>query len=241
MGDDQLTNNLFAQLQRMEADLAVLEKDPAAAGNGAHAALLAELRALLGRVRDESTASSCESVLRDKQLSDLKKEAESSKTYISALQERLSAGEPPRAPAAPPPATEAAPQPAHPGGVRADLPLTAQEDRAHNQLEGERQEFKQHYDALETDFEATEKKLMEEIRELKDNEAKTELEFERLKTELLLAREKRQAAESKATSLSVELMELNVYNKSAAAALKDKDREIADLKQALEEAKRGRP
>jgi len=130
----------------------------------------------------------------------------------------------------------------HPAGeVAVDLGLTAGEDHAHNLLEGERRDFKTHYDALEKEFEDREKQLLEENRAQKEAALKSEMETERLRTDLLLAQERRAAAESKASSLALEIMELNVYAKSAAAALKDKDLEIADLKRALEAAGRPKP
>ena len=247
-------NNLFVQLQMLENQLTALERSygvteadrkgraplpgqPAAApgapaGNTAVQApnAIEEMRQLLLRIKEESSATLCESVLKEKEVSDIKKEVDDARDHITALEHKMQEKEQSAA-------AERAPGPFSNGQVKANLPLTAQEDRAHNVLEGERQEFRAHYDALEKDFEATEKRLLDEIRDLRENDTKRELELEKMKTELELALERKQAAESKASSLTIEMMELNVYNKSAAAAIRDKDLEISDLKDALEKAR----
>lgn len=249
------SNNLFVQLQMLENQLTALERSygvtesarkgraslpaqPAAApetpaGTTATAQApgpIEEMRQLLLRIKEESSATLCESVLKEKKVSDIKKEVDDARDHITALEHKMQEKEQSAA-------AERAAGPFSNGQVKANLPLTAQEDRAHNVLEGERQEFRAHYDALEKDFEATEKRLLEEIRDLRENDTKRELELEKMKTELELALERKQAAESKTSSLTIEMMEMNVYNKSAAAAIRDKDLEISDLKDALEKAR----
>jgi hypothetical protein len=259
-------NKVFVQLQLAEKELAELEQDfaqaeadrksrlearraelPAAPGQpgkdpaarnvppgtdfrpGPAAARgegkIEELRHLLLRIKEEASANLGEALLKEKEGGELKKEAEKAREYILILQNKLKEKE------------QAAPPEAGPGAARPDHGLTAESDRAHEQVERERQEFKEHYDALERDFEAREKKLIDEIRALRETETKRSLEYEKLNIELTAALERKQAAESKASSEAIEMMELNVYNKSAAAALREKDMEISDLKQALESAK----
>lgn len=235
MENNTEVKSVFVELQLLEKRLAELETDyaaaeaerrgrPGAAAENPEGARIAEIRRLVARLKEDATCDSCDAVLKEKQLADLKKDAAQAQARLAALSQELKA--PRRAP--------------HPAGeVAEDLRLTAGEDHAHNLLEEERRDFKTHYDALEKEFEDREKQLLEENRAQKEAALKSEMETERLRTDLLLAQERRAAAESKASSLALEIMELNVYAKSAAAALKDKDLEIADLKRALEEA--GRP
>ena len=187
-----------------------------------------EMRVLLARIKEESTAILCETVVKEKKWAEMKQEVENAQNYITLLQNKLKEKE-----GAPPP-DRSGPGAGPGGGARPDPGLTADSDGAHKLLEEERREFKEHYDTLEKDFETSEKKLIDEIRALKENDTKRALEHEKLSVELAIAEEKMQAAESKASSLSIEMMALNVYNKSAAAALREKDQEISDLKQSLE-------
>ena len=187
-----------------------------------------EMRALLARIKEESTAILCETVVKEKKWAEMKQEVENAQNYITLLQNKLKEKEDAA------PADWSSPGAGPGGGTRAAGGLTADSDGAHKLLEEERREFKEHYDTLEKDFETSEKKLIDEIRALKENDTKRALEHEKLSVELAIAEEKMQAAESKASSLSIEMMALNVYNKSAAAALREKEQELSDLKQALE-------
>ena len=192
---------------------------------------LDDMRRLLMRMKEESEANFGKAVLKEREWTEMKKEVENAKAYIETLHNELKEKEQAllskdndlRARFA-----EAA---------RADLGLTGQQERAHELLEKERQEFKEHYGALEKDFETKEKELMDEIRSLKEADTKKSLEYEKMSMNLAAALERKQVAESRASSASIEMMELNVYNKSAAAALREKDMEISDLKSALEEAR----
>lgn len=186
-----------------------------------------EMRVLLARIKEESAAILCETVVKEKKWAEMKQEVENAQNYITLLQNKLKEKE------------DAAPSHGSGpgGGARPGPGLTAESDSAHKLLEEERLEFQKHYETLEKDFETSEKKLIDEIRALKESDTKRALEHEKLSVELAIAEEKMQAAESKASSLSIEMMALNVYNKSAAAALKEKDQELSDLKQALEKAR----
>ena len=243
-------SNLFIELQQLEKQLESLEKDhaqaeadrnsrPAAAkteppgtghGKGTHAeeSCLGEIRGLLLRIKEDSAANVCQGVLKEQEWKGMKQELANARNYITVLQAKLNEKEEAPLPGGNTNGDNLA------EGARTDLKLTAESDRAHALLEGERREFREHYNALEKDFETNEKELIDEIRALKERETKRTLEHEKLNMELDIAREKMQAAESKASSLAIEMMELNVYNKSAAAALREKDLEISDLKQALE-------
>lgn len=192
---------------------------------------MGDMRHLLMKMKDESEANFGRAVLKEREWAEMKKEVDSAKSYIETLHTELKEKEQ----AALSMQNDLRANLAE--GVRTDLGLTGGADRAREILEGERKEFKQHYDSLEREFEDKEKELMAEIQELREADTKRSLEYQRMSIELNAAREKQEAAESKASAASIELMELNVYNKSAAAALREKDAEIADLKQALEEAR----
>lgn len=179
-----------------------------------------KLRDLLLSLKEGSGADIAETLLREGDLPALKQEINDAKHYISMLKDMLR-------------------EPSEESGLRTDLPLTAEEDRAHNQLEAERREFKRHYDALEHDFESREKELMDELRDLGERATKQELELAHLRLDLENTRERMDAAESKASSISLEMMEMNVFNRSSSAAIKEKDLEISDLRQALQEALNG--
>ncbi|OGR63127.1 MAG: hypothetical protein A2X31_13670 [Elusimicrobia bacterium GWB2_63_22] len=192
---------------------------------------MGDMRHLLMTMKEESEANFGRAVLKEREWAEMKKELDNAKAYIETLhtelkvkeQAVLSAQNDLRARLA--------------EGVRADLGLNGKPEHAHELLEKERKEFNAHYAALEKEFEDREKELMDEIRAMKEADTKRSLEYERMSMELSTARERQEAAETKASSASIELMELNVYNKSAAAALREKDAEISDLKQALDEAK----
>jgi len=192
---------------------------------------MGDMHHLLMKMKEESEANYGKAVLKEREWTEMKKEVDNAKSYIETLhaelkekeQTMLSMENDIRAKLA--------------QGVRTDLGLTGEADRTRELLEGERKQFKEHYAALEKEFEDREKELMDEIRAMKEADTKRSLEYERMSMELNTARERQEAAESKASSASIELMELNVYNKSAAAALREKDAEINDLKQALEEAR----
>lgn len=186
-----------------------------------------EMRSLLARIKEGSTAILCETVVKEKKWAEMKQEVENSQNYITLLQNKLKE----KGDFAP--SNWSGPGTGLSGGARNGPGLTAATDGVHKLLEEERREFKEHYATLEKDFETSEKKLIDEIRALKENDTKRALEHEKLSMELAIAEEKMQAAESKASSLSIEMMALNVYNKSAAAALREKDQEIGDLKEAL--------
>lgn len=227
-------SNLFIELQMLEKQLVTLEKDYGTGpGQGTHPdeSRLREIRGLLLRIKEDSAANVCQGAVKEKEWAEMKQEVNNARNYITILQSKLNERE------SGAPSDGKAADDSLAGGVRTNLGLTAESDKAHNLLEGERREFKEHYTALEKDFETNEKELIDEIRALKERETKRAMEHEKLNMELDIAREKMQAAESKASSLSIELMELNVYNKSAAAALREKDLEISDLKQALEKAR----
>lgn len=178
---------------------------------------LERLRDLLISLKEGSRTDIAGALLRENDLPTLRQEIAAAKYYISKLQGMLER------------------EPAAEDSLKADLALTEEEDLAHNQLEMERREFKTHYDALEHDFENREKKLLEELRDIGERATKQELELEHMRIELQTTREKLEAAELKASSLSMEMMEMNVFNKSAAVAIKERDMEIGDLKQALQE------
>ncbi|MHB0997303.1 MAG: hypothetical protein ACYC2I_13110 [Elusimicrobiales bacterium] len=190
-----------------------------------------DMRHLLMKMKEESEANYGRAVLKEREWAEMKKEVDNAKAYIETLHTELKEKEQAvlsmqndlRAKLA--------------EGIRTDLGLTGEADRSREIVEGERREFKQHYDALEREFEEKEKELMDEIQALKEADTKRSLEYQRMSIELNAAREKQEAAESKASAASIELMELNVYNKSAAAALREKDAEISDLKLALEDAR----
>jgi chromosome segregation ATPase len=192
---------------------------------------MGDMRHLLLKMKDESEANYGRAVLKEREWAEMKKEVENAKAYIETLHTELKEKEQAvlsmendiRAKLA--------------EGVRTDLGLTGEADRAREILEGERKEFKAHYEALEREFEQKEKELMDEVQALKEADTKRSLEYQRMSMELNTARERQEAAESKASSASIEMMELNVYNKSAAAALREKDAEISDLKLALENAR----
>ncbi len=192
---------------------------------------MGDMRRLLLAMKEESEANFGKAVLKEREWTEMKKEVANAKAYIETLhtelkekeQAVLSAQNELRSKL-----TE---------GFRTDMGLNGKPEHAHEVLEKERKEFNEHYAALEKEFEDREKDLMDEIRALKEADTKRSLEYERMSMELSTARERQEAAETKASSASIELMELNVYNKSAAAALREKDAEIADLKQALDEAK----
>lgn len=192
---------------------------------------MSDMRHLLMKMKEESEANFGKAVLKEREWTEMKKEVDNAKAYIEALHSELKEKEQSilsmqndmRAKL-----TE---------GVRAEIGLAGETDRTHQILEEERKEFNEHYAALEKEFENREKELLGEIRALKEADTKRSLEYERMSMELTTARERQEAAESRASSASIEMMELNVYNKSAAAALREKDAEIADLKQALEEAR----
>jgi len=100
---------------------------------------------------------------------------------------------------------------------------------------------KEHYDALENDFEGREKELLDEIRTLREKGTRMALENEKLGIDLSIAQQRREAAEQKASSAAARMTDMDVYNKSAALALREKDQEISDLKQAVEEARSAAP
>lgn len=239
MEEINTADKVFVELKLLEQRLDDLKKEserPAgapAAGTVEKSGELRieEMRHLLLRIKEQASATLGEAIQKQKEWAEMKRETDNARNYISRLQNELKEKERPAA-------SGAAPAPAGPAaGVSTDLGLTAEEDRAHNQLEGERQEFKKHYDALERDLETREKELIDEIRMLRENETRMALENEKLSIDLSIARQRREAAESKASSAAKELMELDVYNKSAASAVREKDREIGELKQALEEAR----
>lgn len=239
MEDLNTADKVFVELKLLEQRLDDLKRDterPAGAPVPGPAAKpgelrIEEMRHLLLRIKEQASATLGEAIQKQKEWAEMKRETENARNYISRLRNELKEKERTVAPGAPPP-------PAGPAaGVRTDLGLTAEEDRAHNQLEGERQEFKKHYDALEQDFETREKELIDEIRTLRESGTRQALENEKLGIDLSIAQQRREVAESKASSAAKELMEMNVYNKSAASAVREKDLEISDLKQALEEAR----
>ena len=240
----EVKKRVDARLADMEARLAQAENEAAAREKTLAERLrlakdevalkekeMADMRHLLLKMKDESETNYGRAVLREREWAEMRKEVDNAKSYIETLHTELKEKEQAvlsmqndmRARLA--------------EGIRSDLGLTGEADRARELVEGERKEFKQHYDALEREFEEKEKELMDEIQALKEADTKRSLEYQRMSMELNSAREKQEAAESKASAASIELMELNVYNKSAAAALREKDAEIGDLKQALEEAR----
>jgi len=182
---------------------------------------------LLLRIKEQASATLGEAIEKQKDWVEMKKESDKARNEIALLQKKLKEKDQAAALAS-------APLPA--GGLPTDLGLTAEEDKAHNRLEGERREFKRHYDALEEDFETREKELLDEIRALKESTTRQALVNEKLGIDLSIAQQRREAAESKAASAAKELMEMDVYNKSAASAVREKDRQISDLQRALEEA-----
>lgn len=235
MEDMNDAGKVFVELKLLERQLHDLKNDSErpAAGTVVKPAgpRFEEMQHLLLRIKEQASATLGEAMRKQKEWAEMKKEADDAKNYISQLQNKLREKERTGPPVADQPAT------GFPGGVRTDLKLTEEEDKAHNRLEGERREFKEHYDSLEKDFESREKELMDEIRTLKENGTRQALENEKLSIDLSIAQQRREAAELKASAAAKELVEMDVYNKSAASAVRDKDREISDLKRALEEAK----
>lgn len=239
MEEINTADKVFVELKLLEQRLDDLKKDAVKPAGAAPAETpekpgelrIEEMRHLLLRIKEQASATLGEAIQKQKEWAEMKRETENARDQIGRLQNALKEKERTAAPGATPPQARPA------AGVSTDLGLTAEEDRAHNQLEGERQEFKKHYDALERDFETREKELLDEIRTLRENETRMALENEKLSIDLSIARQRREAAESKASSAAKELMELDVYNKSAASAVREKDREIGDLKQALEDAR----
>jgi hypothetical protein len=235
MEDMNDVGKVFVELKLLEQQLDGLKNDSKRPAAGAAAKpegrRFEEMQHLLLRIKEQASATLGEAIQKQKEWSEMRKETDSARTYISQLQNRLKEKERAGPSVSNPPAAGFS------GGVRTDLKLTEEEDRAHNRLEGERKEFKEHYDALETDFEAREKELIDEIRTLRETGTRQALENEKLGIDLSIAQQRREAAELKASAAAKELMEMDVYNKSAASAVRDKDREISDLKQALEEAR----
>lgn len=237
MEDINTADKVFVELKLLEKQLDDLNKDSGRPGAGPgpeekrKAGRIEEMRHLLLRIKEQASATLGEAILKQKEWAEMRRETDNARNYIGQLESKLKEKERAAATGAnPPPAGGAA-------GLRADLGLTAEEDKAHNRLEGERREFKEHYDALEKDFETREKELLDEIRALRENETRRGLENEKLSIDLSIAQQRKEAAESKAASAAKELMEMDVYNKSAASAVREKDREISDLRQALEDAR----
>ena len=235
MDDMNEVSKVFVELKLLEQRLDDLKKDNdrLAAGTGPGPAAkpadsrFEEMRHLLLRIKEQASATLGEAIEKQKDWAEMKKESDKARNEIALLQKKLKEKEQAAALAS-------APLPA--GGLPTDLGLTAEEDKAHNRLEGERREFKRHYDALEEDFETREKELLDEIRALKESTTRQALVNEKLGIDLSIAQQRREAAESKAASAAKELMEMDVYNKSAASAVREKDRQISDLQRALEEA-----
>ena len=228
-------SKVFVELKLLEQQLEGLKKDNErlAAGIGPGPAAkpaesrFEEMGHLLLRIKEQASATLGEAIEKQKDWAEMKKESDKARNEIALLQKKLKEKDQAAALAS-------APLPA--GGLPTDLGLTAEEDKAHNRLEGERKEFKRHYDALEEDFETREKELLDEIRALKESTTRQALVNEKLGIDLSIAQQRREAAESKASSAAKELMEMDVYNKSAASAVREKDRQISDLQRALEEA-----
>lgn len=239
MEDLNTADKVFVELKLLEKQLGDLKKDNERPGTdpGPGPAIkpvesrIEEMSHLLLRIKEQASATLGDAIQKQKEWAELKTEADNSKKHISLLEKKLKEKEQ----AAPPAWNVPGASPA--GGIRTDLGLTAEEDKAHNRLESERKEFKEHYDALENDFETREKELIDEIRTLREGGTRQALENEKLGIDLSIAQQRREVAESKASSAAKELMEMNVYNKSAASAVREKDLEISDLKQALEEAR----
>jgi len=120
-----------------------------------------------------------------------------------------------------------------------DADFKCREAELKNRLEAKRAELAARYSRLETDFAAREKGLLEEIRALKENDARKSVEYEKLCADLAAAIESKQASESKVSQITIGMMELNARTRSAEAALIEKDTEIAYLKRALEEIRPG--
>jgi len=192
---------------------------------------LGEMRHLLVSMKEESEANFGKAVLKEREKAELRKELDNAKAYIETLHAELKEKDQTALSLQNDLRTKLA------ESAKADLGLNGQAGRAHELLEKERKEFKAHYADLEKDFEDREKELIDEIRSMKEADTKRSIEYERMSMELSTARDRLEAAESKASSASIEIMELNVYNKSAAAALREKEAEIADLKKSLDEAR----
>jgi len=231
MDDMNEVSKVFVELKLLEQQLDDLKKDndrlAAGTAPGPAESRFEEMRHLLLRIKEQASATLGEAIEKQKDWAEMKKESDKARNEIALLQKKLREKDQAAARAS-------APLPA--GGLPTDLGLTAEEDKAHNRLEGERKEFKQHYDALEEDFETREKELLDEIRALKESGTRQALVNEKLGIDLSIAQQRREAAESKASSAAKELMEMDVYNKSAASAVREKDRQISDLQRALEEA-----
>ena len=231
MDDMNEVSKVFVELKLLEQQLDDLKKDndrlAAGTAPGPAESRFEEMRHLLLRIKEQASATLGEAIEKQKDWAEMKKESDKARNEIALLQKKLREKDQAAARAS-------APLPA--GGLPTDLGLTAEEDKAHNRLEGERKEFKQHYDALEEDFETREKELLDEIRALKESGTRQALVNEKLGIDLSIAQQRREAAESKAASAAKELMEMAVYNKSAASAVREKDRQISDLQRALEEA-----
>ncbi len=236
-------DKVFVELKLLEKQLNDLKKDSERpSGNSAPGAeaktaesRIEEMSHLLLRIKEQASATLGEAIRKQKEWAEMKAGMDKERSYIRLLQNKLKEKEQ----AAPPDGDTAGAGSA--GGVRTDLGLTAGEDKAHNRLEGERKEFKEHYDALENDFEGREKELLDEIRTLREKGTRMALENEKLGIDLSIAQQRREAAEQKASSAAARMTDMDVYNKSAALALREKDQEISDLKQAVEEARSAAP
>lgn len=243
MEDIESADKVFVELKLLEKQMNDMKRDnerPAGApAPGAETkpveSRIEEMSHLLLRIKEQASATLGEAIRKQKEWAKMKAEMDKERGYIRLLQKKLEE----KGLAGPPDGDPAGAGSA--GGVPTDMELTAEEDKAHNRLEGERKEFKQHYDSLENDFEAREKELLDEIRSLREKETRMALENEKLSIDLSIAQQRREAAEQKASSAAARMMEMDVYNKSAALAVKEKDQEISDLKQAVEEAKFAAP
>lgn len=226
-GTDEVSK-VFVELKLLEQQLDGLKKDNERPAAKPDMGRFEEMRHLLLRIKEQASATLGEAIEKQKDWAEMKKESDKARNELALVQRKLKEKEQAAARgAAAPPA----------GGLTTDLGLTAEEDKAHNRLEGERKEFKEHYDALEEDFETREKELLDEIRALKESATRQALVNEKLSIDLSIAQQRREAAESKAAAAAKELMEMDVYNKSAASAVREKNREISDLQRALEEAR----
>ncbi|MDD5208214.1 MAG: hypothetical protein PHV36_02405 [Elusimicrobiales bacterium] len=239
MEEINTADKVFVELKLLEKQLGDLKRDnerptgASAPGAGIKPVegRIEEMSHLLLRIKEQASATLGEAIRKQKEWAEMKAEMDKEKSYIRLLQKKLKEKELAVAPDGGQPGAGFA------GGVPTDLGLTAEEDKAHNRLEGERKEFKEHYDSLENDFETREKEFLDEIRALREKETRMALENEKLGIDLSIAQQRREAAEQKASSAAARMMDMDVYNKSAALALKEKDQEISDLKQAVEEAR----
>ncbi len=239
MQDTNTADKVFVELKLLEKQLDDLKKDnQRPTGNSAAGAevkpvesRIEEMSHLLLRIKEQASATLGEAIRKQKEWAEMKAEMDKEKSYIRLLQKKLKGNQL----TAPPDGDR--PGAGFAGGVPTDLGLTAEEDKAHNRLEGERKEFKEHYDSLENDFETREKEFLDEIRSLREKETRMALENEKLGIDLSIAQQRREAAEQKASSAATRMMDMDVYNKSAALAVREKDLEISDLKQAVEEAR----